>query len=181
MALPTTSSIQGYLSKPDGDGPFPAVVYLHGCSGLGPAARKRFSDLMTQWGYVLLAAAASLLAASRRPATGRCPIAWPTAFFTEGADRPVFVDSYCTSQSCPPATRARSCLRPRAVFSLSPARNYLPAIRKPDCSEHEARLGSGLLRAVLSRGARCRIYRSFPSSTANESPWRDHRRAASSR
>lgn len=51
----TTSPIEGYLSKPDGEGPFPAVVYLHGCSGLGEGARKRFSDLLTSWGYVLLA------------------------------------------------------------------------------------------------------------------------------
>jgi dipeptidyl aminopeptidase/acylaminoacyl peptidase len=28
------TTIEGYLSKPDGNGPFPAVVYLHGCSGL---------------------------------------------------------------------------------------------------------------------------------------------------
>jgi hypothetical protein len=27
------------LSKPAGDGPFPAVVILHDCSGLGPRSR----------------------------------------------------------------------------------------------------------------------------------------------
>jgi phosphoglycerate dehydrogenase-like enzyme len=37
----TTGAIEGYLSKPDGDGPFPAVIYLHGCGGLSLAARKR--------------------------------------------------------------------------------------------------------------------------------------------
>jgi acetyl esterase/lipase len=47
MAVPTTGAIEGYLSKPDGDGPFPAVIYLHGCSGLSAAARKRFSELLT--------------------------------------------------------------------------------------------------------------------------------------
>ena len=41
MAVATTGAIEGYLSKPDGDGPFPAVIYLHGCSGLSLAARKR--------------------------------------------------------------------------------------------------------------------------------------------
>ena len=47
--------ISGYLSKPDGDGPFPAVIYLHGCAGLSASNRNRISDLMTGWGYVSLA------------------------------------------------------------------------------------------------------------------------------
>jgi dienelactone hydrolase len=85
MALPTTSSIQGYLSKPDGDGPFPAVVYLHGCSGLGPAARKRFSDLMTQWGYVLLAvdsfATRGIKEACDRPMPDRMADAWGALWY----------------------------------------------------------------------------------------------------
>lgn len=51
----TTQTIEGYLSRPHGTGPFPAVVYLHGCGGLHPAARKRFSELFTGWGYVFLA------------------------------------------------------------------------------------------------------------------------------
>jgi dienelactone hydrolase len=54
MAVATAKAIVGYLSKPDGD-PFPAVIYLHGCSGLSTAARKRFSNLLTAWGYVSLA------------------------------------------------------------------------------------------------------------------------------
>jgi dienelactone hydrolase len=47
--------ISGYLSKPDGDGPFPAVIYLHGCAGLSTSNRNRVSELMTGWGYVSLA------------------------------------------------------------------------------------------------------------------------------
>ena len=50
-----TQTIEGYLSKPDGDGPFPAIVYLHGCNGLSKGNRKRFSELFTGWGYVSLA------------------------------------------------------------------------------------------------------------------------------
>jgi dienelactone hydrolase len=34
-SLSNSDIISGYLSKPDGDGPFPAVVLLHGCAGLG--------------------------------------------------------------------------------------------------------------------------------------------------
>jgi len=48
-------TIEGYLSKPDGSGPFPAVVYLHGCAGLSESTRHRVADLMTGWGYVVLA------------------------------------------------------------------------------------------------------------------------------
>jgi dienelactone hydrolase len=51
--------IQGYLARPEGDGPFPAVVYLHGCSGLSatfkadPTKNERVSQLV-EWGYVVL-------------------------------------------------------------------------------------------------------------------------------
>lgn len=47
-------AIQGYLSKPEGNGPFPAVVYLHGCDGLTDAIRKSVSKQLTGWGYVAL-------------------------------------------------------------------------------------------------------------------------------
>ncbi|WP_315762018.1 dienelactone hydrolase family protein [Bradyrhizobium sp. SZCCHNS2005] len=49
------TAIEGYLSKPDGSGPFPAVVYLHGCDGLSESERKGIAELMTSWGYVSLA------------------------------------------------------------------------------------------------------------------------------
>ena len=48
-------SIEGYLSKPEGEGPFPAIVYLHGCGGLSENTRQRVARLLTGWGYVSLA------------------------------------------------------------------------------------------------------------------------------
>jgi dienelactone hydrolase len=48
------TTIQAYLSKPDGKGPFPAVVYLHGCGGLTAHARASTAGQMTGWGYVTL-------------------------------------------------------------------------------------------------------------------------------
>jgi dienelactone hydrolase len=45
------------LSKPAGDGPFPAVVILHDCSGLGPrssAAPWRWSTRLVAKGYVTI-------------------------------------------------------------------------------------------------------------------------------
>jgi dienelactone hydrolase len=51
----TSEAIEGYLSKPEGSGPFPAIVYLHGCGGLSENTRKHVAGLLTGWGYVSLA------------------------------------------------------------------------------------------------------------------------------
>jgi dienelactone hydrolase len=48
------AAVQAYLSRPEGNGPFPAVVYLHGCGGLSAYARKSAATQMTGWGYVSL-------------------------------------------------------------------------------------------------------------------------------
>jgi len=45
--------VQGYLTKPRGDGPFPAVVLLHNCLGL-PADRRAIGERIASWGYVAL-------------------------------------------------------------------------------------------------------------------------------
>jgi dienelactone hydrolase len=45
--------VQGYLSKPKGAGPFPAVVLLHTCLGL-PAERVAIGERIAAWGYVAL-------------------------------------------------------------------------------------------------------------------------------
>jgi dienelactone hydrolase len=47
--------IQGYLAKPEGAGPFPAVIGLHGCGGMLPDTTKRkLVDELVGWGYVVL-------------------------------------------------------------------------------------------------------------------------------
>jgi dienelactone hydrolase len=51
---PPADIIQGYLSKPAGDGPFPAIVHLHGCGGLTAERRERDAAQFTSWGYVTL-------------------------------------------------------------------------------------------------------------------------------
>jgi dienelactone hydrolase len=45
--------IQGYLTKPNGRGPFPALVLLHSCLGL-PANRQSIADALALQGYVAL-------------------------------------------------------------------------------------------------------------------------------
>ena len=46
--------IQGYLAKPDGSGPFPAVVGLHGCAGMHEATKQKLADELVARGYVVL-------------------------------------------------------------------------------------------------------------------------------
>jgi dienelactone hydrolase len=53
VTLDAAAPIQGYLTKPDGRGPFPAVVLLHTCLGL-PANRQSIADDFARWGYAAL-------------------------------------------------------------------------------------------------------------------------------
>jgi dienelactone hydrolase len=46
--------IQGYLAKPDGAGPFPAVIVLHGCAGMHDTTKQKLADELVAWGYVVL-------------------------------------------------------------------------------------------------------------------------------
>jgi dienelactone hydrolase len=49
--------LKGKLIKPKGDGPFPAVVMLHGCDGIGGAGvdtYRRWASRLKSWGYVTL-------------------------------------------------------------------------------------------------------------------------------
>jgi dienelactone hydrolase len=46
-------AIQGYLTRPKGAGPFPAVVLLHTCLGL-PAEWSSMGARIAAWGYVAL-------------------------------------------------------------------------------------------------------------------------------
>lgn len=45
--------IQGYLTRPKGKGPFPAVALLHTCLGL-PGERASIGERIASWGYVAL-------------------------------------------------------------------------------------------------------------------------------
>lgn len=54
IARPPRDRIQGYLAKPDGAGPFAAVVHLHGCGGLTEERRIAAEQQFTALGYVTL-------------------------------------------------------------------------------------------------------------------------------
>src|SRR5438876_9672146 len=52
-----SEQIPASLLKPDGPGPFPAVVIMHDCSGLGPrssGAPDRWASELLRQGYVVL-------------------------------------------------------------------------------------------------------------------------------
>src|SRR5260370_9162666 len=46
--------IQGDLAKPDGAGPYPAVIGLHGCAGMHDTTKQRLADELVAWGYAVL-------------------------------------------------------------------------------------------------------------------------------
>ena len=53
---PPPLAIPVEVLKPDGPGPFPAVVMLHDCSGLGPRSSgspRRWAKRLVEWGYVV--------------------------------------------------------------------------------------------------------------------------------
>ena len=54
QAFESKQPLLGYLTRPYGNGPFPAVVLLHGCAGFGPR-ETHWADRLRSWGYVALA------------------------------------------------------------------------------------------------------------------------------
>ena len=52
--LASAQPLQGYLRLPDGPGPFPAVVLLHGCAGYFKQLDARWGKRLAALGYVTL-------------------------------------------------------------------------------------------------------------------------------
>ncbi|MGY4256998.1 dienelactone hydrolase [Bradyrhizobium sp. USDA 4516] len=50
--LVSAQPLQGYLRTPDGPGPSPAVVLLHGCGGFFKQLDERWGKRLAAWGYV---------------------------------------------------------------------------------------------------------------------------------
>jgi dienelactone hydrolase len=48
-----SGTLPGYLAVPDGKGPFPAIVLLHGCSGRG-SSQVIWATRLNSWGYAAL-------------------------------------------------------------------------------------------------------------------------------
>lgn len=59
ISRPRVEIIDGFLTRPEGLGPFPAIVHLHGCGGLPKAFKTgadkgQWSEKLAAWGYVVL-------------------------------------------------------------------------------------------------------------------------------
>jgi dienelactone hydrolase len=52
--LASPAPLQGYLRRPDGTGPSPAVVLLHSCNGNWRRTDERWGKRIAPWGYVAL-------------------------------------------------------------------------------------------------------------------------------
>jgi dienelactone hydrolase len=46
--------IQGDLARPEGAGPFPAIIALHGCARMFETTKRKLVDELVGWGYVVL-------------------------------------------------------------------------------------------------------------------------------
>jgi dienelactone hydrolase len=53
-AEPDPLMLTAKLTRPGGDGPFPAVVMLHGCGGILRKRDNSWAQRLTNWGYVAL-------------------------------------------------------------------------------------------------------------------------------
>jgi dienelactone hydrolase len=53
-ALGGALTLTGRLKRPEGDGPLPAIVLLHGCGGIQANRDHRWAERLASWGYVTL-------------------------------------------------------------------------------------------------------------------------------
>jgi dienelactone hydrolase len=51
---PAGPEVKGWVYKPSGDGPFPAIILAHNCAGTSPHT-DRWGRLLLSWGYLVLA------------------------------------------------------------------------------------------------------------------------------
>jgi dienelactone hydrolase len=51
---PQGTPLVGYLSRPQGNGPYPAIVVMHGCGGMRSSVKKIWPERLVSWGYVVL-------------------------------------------------------------------------------------------------------------------------------
>jgi dienelactone hydrolase len=54
LPAPEATPLIGYLSRPDGNGPFPAVVLMHGCGGIHAHVKEVWPQRLVSWGYAVL-------------------------------------------------------------------------------------------------------------------------------
>jgi hypothetical protein len=78
---PQASIVDAFLTKPDGAGPFPAIVHLHGCGGLPDdvkrGANSLWSERLARWIVSRRAASVTRASISPRRASPTLMERWP--------------------------------------------------------------------------------------------------------
>jgi dienelactone hydrolase len=72
--LTGTPPLQGYLRRPEGVGPSPAVVLLHSCNGNWRRIDQRWGPSIASWGYVTLAVDSFETRGIKSACTGTGPV-----------------------------------------------------------------------------------------------------------
>lgn len=72
--LASPAPLQGYLRRPDGAGPSPAVVLLHSCNGNWRRLDERWGPSIASWGYVTLSVDSFETRGIKNACTGTGPV-----------------------------------------------------------------------------------------------------------
>lgn len=72
--LASPAPLQGYLRRPDGTGPSPAVVLLHSCNGSWRRLDERWGPSIASWGYVTLSVDSFETRGIKSACTGNGPV-----------------------------------------------------------------------------------------------------------
>ena len=149
--------IQGDLAKPDGAGPFPAVIGLHGCAGMHDTTKQRLVDELVARGYVILLV---------------------DSYATRGIDHACISSAFATSSGAgrtPTGLWSSWLAKPSSIHtvwlrSASRLALGLPSLwRSPmrsNSSSLQATCGSGRrLRSILHVGGQGRV-RGYPRSSS---------------
>ncbi|WP_037172189.1 dienelactone hydrolase family protein, partial [Rhizobium sp. Pop5] len=54
LPQPQGAPLLGYLTRPEGSGPFAAIVVMHGCEGMRLSIKDLWPKRLMSWGYVVL-------------------------------------------------------------------------------------------------------------------------------
>jgi dienelactone hydrolase len=183
MSAGRGESVQGYLTKPKGAGPFPAVVLLHTCLGL-PANRRSVGENFAAWGYVALFVDDFATRSLKETCGADFPQALPDAYgalaylsalpevdpariaavgFSQGADTALRIASSAPAGGAEPRFKAAAAFYPPCA-NISGAKLQIPTLimigakddvtPASDCARLAAAQADGTVKLVVYPGAR---------------------------
>lgn len=141
--------LTGYLAKPVGEGPFPAVILMHSCAGITELS-ELWSDRLVSWGYVVLTVD-SLTPRGEKYICGRSDVVsdWIRTLDVFGAK------SYLTSRPFVDSSRV-------AAMGMSLGGNVVLQVVKASILE---KLATGPFRAAVALYPYCREPESISTPT----------------